>query len=113
MPPPRAPSPPAARCLVAATYSVDLALARPDRGRAAERFAFVLAYREREVTLAVRDGFVTEEFVDLARTEQPTPEQERRLTTLKARWPGGSWPLPLMPSISPNDLSQPVGPART
>lgn len=65
-------------------YTVDLALARPDRGRAAERFVFVLAYRRCEVTLALRDGFVSDEFVDLARTEQPTPEQKRRLTALKA-----------------------------
>ncbi len=65
-------------------YTVDPALARPARGRAAERFVFVLGYREREVTLGVRDGFVTDEFVDLARAEQRTPEQEARLTTLKA-----------------------------
>jgi len=65
-------------------YTVDLALARPDRGRAAERFVFVLAHRGRGVTLALRDGFVTDEFVDLARTEQRTPEQETRLTALKA-----------------------------
>lgn len=72
------------RAVTGGRYTVDLALARPDRGRAAERFVFVLAYRDREVTLAVRDGFVTDEFVDLARTEQRTPEQERRLTALKA-----------------------------
>ena len=34
--------------------------------------------------LAVRDGFVTDEFVDLARTDPRTPEQEARLTALKA-----------------------------
>ena len=72
------------RAVTGGRYTVDLALARPDRGRAAERFVFALAYRDREVTLAVRDGFVTDEFVDLARTEERTPEQERRLTALKA-----------------------------
>jgi hypothetical protein len=65
-------------------YTVDPALARPDRGRAAERFVFVLDHREREVTLAVRAGFVTDEFVDRARTDHRTPEQESRLTMLKA-----------------------------
>ena len=65
-------------------FTVDPGLARPDRGRAAERFVFVLAHRGREATLAVRDGFVTDEFVDLARTEPRTPEQETRLTELKA-----------------------------
>jgi hypothetical protein len=72
------------RAVTGERYTVDPALARPDRGRAAERFVFVLANREREVTLAVRDGFVTDEFVDLARTEPRTPEQESRLTALKA-----------------------------
>jgi hypothetical protein len=72
------------RAVTGQRYTVDLALARPDRGRAAERFVFVLAYRGREVTLSVRDGFVTDEFVDLARTEQRTPAQELRLTALKA-----------------------------
>jgi hypothetical protein len=36
------------------------------------------------VTLAVRDGFVTDELVDLARTDPRTPQQEARLTALKA-----------------------------
>jgi hypothetical protein len=36
------------------------------------------------VTLAVRDGFITDEFVDLARTEQRTTEQQTRLTAIKA-----------------------------
>jgi hypothetical protein len=72
------------RAVTGERYTVDLALARPDRGRAAERFVFVLRHREREVTLAVRDGFVTDEFVDLARAAQRTSEQEMRLTALKA-----------------------------
>jgi hypothetical protein len=71
------------RAVTGERHTVDPALARPDRGRTAERFVFVLANREREVTLAVRDGFVTDEFVDLARTEPRTPEQESRLTVLK------------------------------
>ncbi len=33
----------------------------------------------------LRDGFVTDEFVDLARTENRTAEQEHRLDELKAR----------------------------
>jgi hypothetical protein len=72
------------RAVTGERYTLDLGLARPERGRAAEHFVFVLAHREREVTLAVRDGLVTDEFVDLARTEPRTPEQEVRLTTLKA-----------------------------
>jgi hypothetical protein len=72
------------RAVTGERYVVDLTLARPERGRAAERFVFMLGHRDREVTLAVRDGFVTDEFIDLARTDPRTPEQERRLTILKA-----------------------------
>jgi hypothetical protein len=62
---------------------VDESLARPERGRTLERFVFRLSYRDRSVTLELRDGFVTEEFIDLARTDERTPEQEQRLDTLK------------------------------
>ncbi len=36
------------------------------------------------VTLLLRDGFVDDEFIDLARTEGRTEAQERRLDVLKA-----------------------------
>jgi hypothetical protein len=62
---------------------VDESLARPERGRTLERFVFRLRYRDRSVTLALREGFVTEEFIDLARTQSRSAEQERRLDTLK------------------------------
>lgn len=64
-------------------FRVDAALARPERGRALERFVFRLAYRQRGATLAVRQGFVTDEFIDLARTDERTASQERRLDVLK------------------------------
>jgi len=64
-------------------YRIDESLARPERGRTVERFVFRLSYRDRSVTLELRDGFVTEEFIDLARTDERTPEQEQRLDTLK------------------------------
>jgi hypothetical protein len=63
--------------------TIERALARPERGRAAERFVFRLDYRGRSVTLALRDGFVSDEFIDLARTDPRSPEQEARLTVLK------------------------------
>lgn len=63
---------------------VDRALARPELGRARERFVFCLHYRDRSVTLAVREGFVTDEFVELARREDRSHEQEDRLTAMKA-----------------------------
>ena len=64
-------------------YRVDPALARPERGRALERFVFRLGYRDRSVTLTLRPGFVTDEFVELARTEPRNLEQELRLDALK------------------------------
>jgi len=64
-------------------YRIDESLARPGRGRTLERFVFRLRYRDRSVTLALREGFVTEEFIDLARTQGRSAEQERRLDTLK------------------------------
>src|ERR1700750_1918094 len=54
------------RAVTGGRYEVDPALARPERGRALERFVFRLAYRDRAVTLAVRDGFVPDELIDLA-----------------------------------------------
>jgi hypothetical protein len=72
-----------ARAVTGDRYRVDESLARPERGRTLERFVFRLSYRDRSVTLELRDGFVTEEFIDLARTDERSPEQEQRLDTLK------------------------------
>jgi hypothetical protein len=63
--------------------AIDPGLARPERGRTLERFVFRLSYRDRTVTLALRDGFVSDEFIDLARTDLRTPGQEQRLSMLK------------------------------
>jgi hypothetical protein len=64
-------------------YVVDPALARPDRGPALERFVFRLDYRGRSVTLVVREGFVTDEFIALARKQPRGTQDERRLDVLK------------------------------
>jgi hypothetical protein len=71
------------RAVTGERYRIDESLARPDRGRTLERFVFRLSYRDRTVTLELREGFVSEEFIDLARTEKRSEEQERRLDTLK------------------------------
>jgi len=65
-------------------FSLNPALARPQHGRARERFVFCLRYGERSVTVALREGFVTEEFIDLTRRENRTAVQERRLTAMKS-----------------------------
>jgi hypothetical protein len=71
------------RAVTDGRYRLNGALARPERGRTLERFVFRLSYREESVTLVLRDGFVTDEFIDLARTPERTEEQERRLDRLK------------------------------
>ncbi len=65
-------------------YVVDRNLLRSDRGRLLEDFVFEVAIGDRAATLLLRDGFVTDEFIDMARTENRTPEQEQRLDELKA-----------------------------
>jgi hypothetical protein len=71
------------RAVTDGRYVVDPALARPERGPTLERFVFRLAYRGRAVTLAVREGFVPDELIDLARREARSADEERRLETLK------------------------------
>lgn len=71
------------RAVTDGRFRVDLSLTLPRRGRARERFVFRLAYRGRATTLALRDGFVSEDFIDLARTESRTGEQERTLDAMK------------------------------
>jgi len=64
-------------------YFVDASLGRPDLALTRARFVFRLAYRERAATLTLRDGFVTDEFLELAGQDGRTPEQEARLGRLK------------------------------
>lgn len=64
-------------------YEVDPALERPDLGSARTRFVFRLAYRGRAVTLTLRAGFVTDEFVGMLALHERTAEEEERLTVLK------------------------------
>jgi len=71
-----------ARAVTGDRYVLDPELARPERGTTLERFVFRIRYRERSVTLAVREGFVSDEFIALARQER-TPEEEARLDLLK------------------------------
>jgi len=65
-------------------YVVDRSLVRPDRGRLVEDFVFAVSIGGRTLTLLLRDGIVTAEFIDLARAENRSAEQEQRLDGLKA-----------------------------
>jgi hypothetical protein len=71
------------RAVTEGRYAVDAALARPERGRTLERFVFRLGYRGRTVTLLLRDGYVTAEFIELARRGDRSADEEARLGVLK------------------------------
>jgi hypothetical protein len=73
------------RALTEGRYTVDRTLLRADRGRLLEDFVFEVGVGGTAVTLLLRDGFVTEEFIDLARTDDRTDVQEHRLDGLKAQ----------------------------
>ncbi|MGH9285335.1 MAG: hypothetical protein ACRD0M_06635 [Acidimicrobiales bacterium] len=64
-------------------YVVNPGLARAERGATLERYVFVVRHRDVEVTLAIREGFVTDEFIGLARKEGRTGEEEAHLAVLK------------------------------
>jgi hypothetical protein len=66
-------------------YTVDRSLVRPDLGRLREDFVFEVTIGDRTATLLLRDGFVTDEFIDLARTENRSDAQEQHLDVLKAQ----------------------------
>jgi len=70
------------RAVTGDRYLLDPELERPERGTALERFVFRIGYRERCATLALREGFVSDEFIALARKERDA-EQEARLDLLK------------------------------
>ena len=71
------------RAVTEERYVIDPALRRPERGPTLERFVFRLGYLDRSVTLIVRDGYVTDEFIQLARKEGRTPDEEKTLSRLK------------------------------
>jgi hypothetical protein len=64
-------------------FTVTTALERPDRGPTLERYVFRFGYRGRTVTVQIRAGFVTDEFIALSRTPDRSPEQEAHLAVLK------------------------------
>ena len=72
------------RCLTEGRYTVDPALAKPGRGETLAGYVFELTYRDRTVRLQIRDGHVRDEFISLGRKPGRTPEEETRLTWLKA-----------------------------
>ena len=68
------------RAVTDGRYTVDRSLVRSDLGRLREDFVFVVSIGEQTATLLLRDGFVTDEFIDLARTENRTDRRKRTST---------------------------------
>ncbi len=64
-------------------FTVDPALGRPERGPTLERYVFEFSHRDRTVTVVIREGFVTDEFVALSRQPERTTAEEAHLTVLK------------------------------
>jgi hypothetical protein len=64
-------------------FTVDRALLRAELGRLREDFVFAVGIGGQPVVLTLRDGFVTDEFLDLARTPDRTAAQEGHLDELK------------------------------
>lgn len=71
------------RCLTEDRYTVDAALAQPERGETLKGYVFVLSYRDAVVRLRIRAGIVRDEFIVLGRKPDRTPEEDARLEALK------------------------------
>ncbi len=71
------------RAVTGDRFTHDPDLARPERGRVVERFVFKLGLADRSVTLLLREGYVTEEFIDLARKDGKNDAEKARLDVLK------------------------------
>ena len=71
------------RGLTEARYLVEPALERPSRGHTLRTFCFRDGYRNRTVSLLLREGLVTDEFVQLAQSRDLTAEEHRRFATMK------------------------------
>jgi hypothetical protein len=72
------------RAVTGGRYTVDLTLSRTDRGRRLQSFVFQIGIGDRAATLLLRDGFVTDEFIELAARSERNPTEETRLDELKA-----------------------------
>ena len=73
------------RAVTDGRYTVDPALARPDRGRLLQSFVFQVTIAGRATTLLLRKGFVTAEFIDLAGKSERDQAEEAHLDQLKAQ----------------------------
>ena len=71
------------RGLTDGRYVVDPTVERPERGHTLQTFAFRVAYRGREVSLLLREGTVSDEFVELAQKPDLTAGELEHFTQMK------------------------------
>lgn len=71
------------RAVTEGRYTVDKALARPERGNTLAQYVFQIDYRDQSVTLIIREGFVVDEFIELVGKADRTTEEDARLVVLK------------------------------
>jgi hypothetical protein len=71
------------RAVTEGRYVIEPSLERPERGRALERFVFRFRYRERELTLLAREGYVLDELIELTRRRERSADDDARLAELK------------------------------
>ncbi|MDV3125042.1 hypothetical protein M1247_08995 [Mycobacterium sp. 21AC1] len=71
------------RAVTEGHFTVDPVLERTDRGTTLERYVFALSYRGTTVRLEIRDGFVVDEFIQLARKPDRTKAEDARHHALK------------------------------
>lgn len=72
------------RAVTEQRFILDPGLVRPQLGQSRERFVFRVRSGAHAVTVALRPGFVTDEFIELTRRQDRTAPEERRLTAMKA-----------------------------
>ena len=73
------------RAVTDGRYTVDPALARPDRGKVLQSFVFQVSLAGRAATLLLRPGFVTGEFVELGSKIERTQAEEAHFEQVKAQ----------------------------
>lgn len=71
------------RGLTDGRYRVDPSVERPERGHTLQTFAFWVGYRGRSLSLLLREGIVTDEFVAMAQKPDLTPDEQAQFTAMK------------------------------
>ena len=71
------------RAVTDGRYTVDLGLARPDRGKLLQSFVFQVSLAGRAATLLLRPGFVTAEFIELASKVERSQAEESHFDQVK------------------------------